>query len=354
MKKMLSGLLVFALMFGLVGCSNSTAEPVEDNSNKVALICNTGGLGDKSFNDSGYRGLEQAQEELGIEFSVVEPTEVAQGETYLRQFGEAGYGAVISLEYSHAEALATIADEYPNTIFCATDQVVDNDAVLSIIFDYNETSYLAGVAAAMLASGDYNIIDGVATNGAGVIGVICALESDGFHHFTEGFTQGAKDTYPDTTILYDWSVGFTDTQLSKQVANNMFDAQNADVVYQVCGLAGLGIFQAAEENSAFAIGVDSDQDYLSPGTIFTSVVKEVDTAVYKICEKLVDGTLEGGTMTMTLGDGTDITDMATIQEYVTDEVAYQAIVDAIAEAREKIISGEIVVVSGQDGERYVG
>ncbi len=367
MKKVISLLLVMVMMFTLAACGGGSDAPVneggdaadtptgeEDNSKKVALICNTGGLGDKSFNDSGYRGLERAAADFGIEFTVVEPTEVAQGETYLRQFADSGYGAVITLEYPHAEILKTLADEYPNTVFCATDQVVDNDKVLSIIFDYNQSSYLAGVAAAMIASGDYNIIDGVADHGKGVIGVICALESDGFHHFTEAFTQGAKDTDPDTTVLYDWSVGFSDTQLSKQVADNMFASEGADIVFQVCGLAGLGIFQAAKENNCLAIGVDSDQDYIEPGTILTSVVKEVDTAVYKICEQLVNGTLKGGTLSLPLGDGTEITDMSTIAEYVTDEEAFRAIVDAVEEARQKILSGEITVLSGNSGERYEG
>ncbi|MEG0913977.1 MAG: BMP family ABC transporter substrate-binding protein [Oscillospiraceae bacterium] len=357
MKKAISVILSLILIFSLVACGTGeeqTTATSEDNSKKVALICNTGGLGDKSFNDSGYRGLERAKEELGIEFTVVEPTEVSQGETYLRQFADAGYGAVISLEYPHAEILKTLADEYPKTVFCATDQVVDNDKVVSVIFDYNMSSYLAGVASAMIASGDYNIIDGVATHGNDTIGVICALESDGFHHFTEAFTQGATAANPDITVLYDWSVGFTDTQLSKQIADNMFKNQNADVVYQVCGLAGLGIFQAAKENKCLAIGVDSDQDYLEPGTILTSVVKEVDTAVFKICEQLQAGTLKGGTMTLTLGDGTEITNMSTIAQYVTNQEAFDAVVAAVEKARQDIISGKIKVVSGQNGERFEG
>ena len=150
MKKVLALILAVCMVLTLCACGQQAA--AEDNSKKVALICNVGGLGDKSFNDSGYAGLEKAQKELGTEFTVVEPEDVSQGETYLRQFADAGYGAVITLEYSHADYLKEIPNEYPNTVFVATDQEVDNDKALSIIFDYHQSSYLAGYAASLLSS----------------------------------------------------------------------------------------------------------------------------------------------------------------------------------------------------------
>ncbi len=347
MKKALTILLAVCLVFGLF-CTSMAA----DNSKKVALICNTGGLGDKSFNDSGYAGLLKAQEELGIEFTVVEPDDISQGETYLRQFAEAGYGAVISLEYPHADYLKAMADEYPETVFVATDQEVANDKVLSVIFDYHQSSYLAGYAAALIASGDYNFIADRAIKGNHTIGVICALESDGFHNFTEAYTQGAVAADPDVKVLYDWSVGFTDTQLSKQVAKNMIENEGADVVFQVAGTAGLGIIQGAYEDNVYAIGVDSDQDYIQPGYILTSVIKGVDVAVYEVCSRLLDGTLSGGVLSLPLDNGTGLSDMSTIAEYVTDEALFEEFKAKIEEQKQAILNGEITVVCGRLGERF--
>jgi len=347
MKKALTIVLAVCLVLGVFFTAMA-----EDNSKKVALICNTGGLGDKSFNDSGFAGLQKAQEELGIEFTVVEPEDVSQGEIYLRQFAEAGYGAIITLEYSHADYLKTMADEYPDVVFVATDQEVANDKVLSIIFDYHQSSYLAGYAAALIASGNYNFIADRAIKGNHTIGVICALESDGFHNFTEAYTQGAVAADPDVKVLYDWSVGFTDTQLSKQVTKNMVENEGADVVFQVCGTAGLGIIQGAYEDNVYAIGVDSDQDYIQPGYVLTSVIKGVDVAVFEVCNRLLNGTLEGGVLALPLDHGTGITDMSTIAEFVTDQALFEEFKAKIEEQKQAILSGDIVVVHGSLGERF--
>lgn len=362
MKRVLALVLVLCMILALGACSkkadtNTPAEPektteTNDNSKKVALICNTGGLGDKSFNDSGNAGLIRAKDELGIEYTIVEPEDVSQGETYLRQFAEAGYGAVITLEYSHADFLMNLPEEYPDTVFVATDQEVANDKVLSIIFDYHQSSYLAGYAAALIASGEYPIIADRDIKGNHTIGVICALESDGFHNFTEAYTQGAYAADPDVKVLYDWSVGFTDTQLSKQVAQNMIENEGADVIFQVCGTAGLGIIQGCYENNVYAIGVDSDQDYIQPGYVLTSVIKGVDVAVYEVCKRLSEGTLSGGVLALPLDHGTGISDMSTIAEHVTDEALFEQFKQKIEEQKQKILNGEIVVVHGALGERF--
>lgn len=363
MKKILALALVLCMVFALCACGTKSGESAapanegstaaaDDNSKKVALICNTGGLGDKSFNDSGNAGLIRAKEELGIDYTIVEPEDVSQGETYLRQFAEAGYGAVITLEYSHADYLMELPEEYPNTVFVATDQEVANDKVVSIIFDYHQSSYLAGYAAALIASGEYPIIADRDIKGNHTIGVICALESDGFHNFTEAYTQGAYAADPDVKVIYDWSVGFTDTQLSKQVAQNMIENEGADVIFQVCGTAGLGIIQGCYEDNVYAIGVDSDQDYIQPGYVLTSVIKGVDVAVYEVCKRLSEGTLEGGVLALPLDHGTGISDMSTIEEFVTDKELFAEFKAKIEEQKQAILSGEIVVVHGALGERF--
>lgn len=359
MKRLFAVLLSLTMVLGmLAGCaggkdSSGSGDKADDNSKKVALICAQGGLGDKSFNDMAKKGLDEAKEKLGVEYTLVEPTEVSQGETYLRQFADAGYGLVMTLEYGHAEAVEKVCGDYPNTVFGVFNMVIDKPNVASAPFDMHHSSYLAGLAAAMVAKDGAPIIDGVATRSGDVIGVICGLESPGFRIFTEGFAQGAHAANPDVKVLMDFNGGFTDTQNVKAIAENMIKTQNADVIFQACGLAGLGALQAARINNALAIGVDDNQDALEPGFVLTSVIKRMDTAVYTMIEEFQKGNAKGKSIPMTLENGgTDITDMSEIAKVVTNKENFDKIVAAVEQARKDIIAGKITVIDGSTGAKF--
>ena len=86
-----------------------------------------------------------------------------------------------------------------------------------------------------------------------------------------------------------------------ELAKSQFD-RGADVVYAAAGSTGIGVLQAAKDNGKFAIGVDSNQNHLQPGTMLTSMLKRVDVAAYETFKSAMDGTFEPGIKVLGLAD----------------------------------------------------
>lgn len=307
------------------------AEPL-----KVALIIAQGGLGDRSYNDLAYSGLKRAGEELGVEIKAIESADpVGEGEQLLRTAAESGFDLVITLEFSHFDPLARVAPDYPDTTFGILNIAVDQPNVVSIIFKEHEGSFLAGALAAMVTSMEGN--DKV--NEDKTIGVIGGVQSAGIDKFLVGYEEGAHYIDPDVEVIRAYSESFGDPSKGRELTLAMYD-QGADIVYQVAGGTGEGVFRAAEESERYAIGVDSNQDYIKPGYILTSMLKRGDIAVYDVISRLVDGTLEGGSIVEygLAEDGVGLSPM----EYTKDDIP-QEYLDKIAELREMIVNGEITV-----------
>lgn len=313
-----------------------TPTPVAKCPKRVALIIAQGGLGDRSYNDSGFAGLTRAAQEFGVEVKPIEsPDPVGQGEKLLRDAAKAGFDLVITLEYTHFDPLARVAPDFPNTTFAIVNIEVKGPNVVSVIFKEHEGSFLAGALAALVAKD--TTIPGI--RGTKVIGVIGGTKSLGIDKFLVGYEEGAHYIDKDIKVLRAYSETFGDPAKGKELALSMFE-QGADVVYQVAGGTGEGIIAAAKETGHYAIGVDSDQDYIAPGNVLTSMLKRVDIAVYDLIKRLCEGTLKGGTV-VTYGlkeGGVGLSEMK-----FTRHIVPKAYVDQVNELREKIIRGEIKV-----------
>ena len=350
-NKALTILVFLVLIFSLAACSAPTeeakpaateeAKPAETEApaaptKKVALIIAQGGLGDRSYNDLAYSGLEKAAKDFGVEIKAIEsPDPVGEGEQLLRTAAESGFDLVITLEYSHFDPLARVAPDYPDVLFGIVNIAVDQPNVVSIIFKEHEGSYLAGALAAMVTTMEGN----PKVNPDKMIGVIGGVQSAGIDKFLVGYEEGAHYIDPDVEVLKAYSEGFGDPAKGKELTLAMYE-KGADIVYQVAGGTGEGVFEAAEEKNHYAIGVDSDQDYIKPGFILTSMLKHVDVAIYDVVGKMVDGSLQGG-VTVEYGlkeNGVGLSPM----KYTKDEIP-QEFLDRIDEIRQKIIDGEIVV-----------
>ncbi len=334
MRKMI--MLVLVAMLVIAGGAFMPTALAQDTYS-VALITSQGGFGDRSYNDSAFAGLTLAAAELGVEVTPIESADpVGEGEQLLRTAAEAGFDLVITLEFSHFEPLARIAPDYPETTFAIVNIVVDQPNVVSIMFDEHTGSFLVGALAAMVTT-DADIEQ---TNDAAVIGVIGGVESSGIDVFLYGYLQGACAVNPDIEVYMAYSNDFGDPGKGREMALAMFE-QNADVVFQVTGGTGAGVIEAAKDLDHFAIGVDSDQDYLAPGNVLTSMLKRVDVAVYNTIELGVDGELEGGTVLQYGLDegGVGLTEMTYTRHIVPPEY-----VDRIEEFEEQILAGELEVV----------
>ncbi len=269
---------------------------------QVGLVFDIGGLGDKSFNDSAYRGLERAGRELGIEFQYLEPAEGADRETGLREYAARGFSLVFGVGFMFSDDIEKMAREYPNVKFACVDYTLELDAqgnpkplpdnLVALKFREEEGSFLAGAAAALVST-------------SGSIGFVGGMDVPLIHKFEAGYTAGARHVAPATQVLVGYAGvtphAFRDPAKGKEMANSMY-GRGADVIFHASGTTGFGVFEAAREHGKLAIGVDSDQNDEAPGHILTSMVKDVDVAVFETVQRVLDGTFQGGIQELGLRD----------------------------------------------------
>lgn len=339
MKKMMAAALSAVMAAGIMAGGAITASA--DEPIKVALVY-SGFLGDKSFNDLAHDGAMKAQEDFGVEVQELESGEAADWEANFVAMADAGYDLVIGVSTQFQEIMEKHCPDYPDTKFAMIDGVCDaGDNVVSTLFAQNEGSFLAGAVAAMMTT--KTDIPGI--NDEKIIGWVGGMDIPVLHDFYVGYEQGAKYIDPDIEILQSFAGTFTDALKGKELANAQIN-QGADVVMNVANITGQGVMEAASDAGVYSIGVDTNQDSLYPGSVLTSMTKNVDNCTYQIIESVVDGTFQGGTSTYfdLARDGVGLTDFSVIKEYLGDKFP-QDIVDMTDELKEKIISGEIVVDS---------
>lgn len=319
MRQRLSFVLVMVLLVGLL------VTPAYAKQTRIGLIFAEGGLGDQSFNDAAYRGLMRAKDELGVEVNFVEPADIAEMEDHQRAYADLGYDLVITIGFIHANALAEVSADYPNQNFAIVDDVVANPNVTSLVFEEHEGSFLVGVVAGLMTETDK-------------VGFVGGMEVPLIRKFQVGFEEGVKWANPNAQIFVNYAGSFGDPGKGRELAISQHE-RGADIVYHASGGTGSGVIDAAKGSGFYAIGVDSDQDFMAPGTILTSMVKRVDLAVFEVIKSVVDGTLEAGVRSFGIQDG----GVGTSDFTYTKDLIPQSVFDAVEEAKAKIISGEIVV-----------
>lgn len=295
---------------------------------KVGIVLSTGGLGDKSFNDSAYRGLEKAEKELGIKFKYVEPASPAEDEEFLREYAEAGYDLIIATGFQMTQSAQVVANDYPETKFVMIDDIIDLPNVKSIKFKEEEGSFLVGAVAGMMTKNN-------------AVGFVGGMENPLIKKFEIGFEQGAKYVNPNVKFYSVYTTGpnpFNDPVRGKENAISEIN-QGADVLYHAAGGTGMGVIAAAKEKGVYAIGVDSNQDDVAPGTVLTSMLKNIDVAVYETVKSAVDGKFTPGVTVYGIKEN----GVGTTNFELTKDIIGQDKIDKIQEIKEKITAGEIVV-----------
>ena len=304
------------------------AAPATSEKLKIGIVLDKGGKDDKSFNGAAFAGATLAEKELGVEIKVVESADDNAFEPSLRAFAERGYPLVMGIGFAQVDALKKIAPQFPKTHFAIVDGTVESPNVASIHFDEHEGSYLVGYLAALVSR-------------TKKIGFIGGMDVPLIRRFQMGYEAGAKAADPKIVLLSNYagvnSSAWTNPGRGKELALDQY-SQKADVIFAAAGATGLGVFDAAEEKSAFVIGVDSNQDALKPGRVLTSMLKRVDTAVYQIIKDEQGSKFTGGIHSYGLKEkGVD---------YSVDE-ANEKLIGPYKEKLEvikaKIIKGEIKV-----------
>lgn len=235
-----------------------------------AIIYDLGGKFDKSFNESAYNGAERWAKETGGSYAEVEIQTDAQREQAIRRFAEAGNNPIVMAGFSWSTPLSEVAADYPDTKFAVIDGFVEADNVRSIVFSEQEGSYLVGMMAAMASE-------------TGTVGFIGGMDIPLIRRFACGYAQGAKAVNADATVISNMT-GTTPSAWNDPVKGSELTqaqiSQGADVVYAAAGGTGVGVLQTAADAGILSIGVDSNQNYLHPGKVLTSMLKRVDNAVY--------------------------------------------------------------------------
>ena len=287
----LSALLAAVLSVGLVGMVSASAFGAA-KPRRVAYVIN-GSLGDQSFYDSGFEGLERIKRDFGVETRVLEAKFTPS--LYYPSLQQAARWAdvIFVISYGMEDQLRQIADQYPNKIFVNVDTVVTNSkrTISSIDFRENEGAFMAGVVAALMTT--YTDLPGI--NSQKIIGAVGGDDDPVIRDFVYGYEQGAH--YIDPTVRVDtvYVGSWDDPVKGKQAALQLF-AQGSDIVFNIAALTGIGVLQAAREAGKYAIGVDSNQNGLEPGHVLTSDIKDVGGSMYKVFEMIVNGTYNPGTV----------------------------------------------------------
>lgn len=277
--------LVSTLM--MISCVGISAERL-----KIGLVLDKGGKEDKSFNSAAYLGATQAEKELGIELKYVEATDINSIENLHRQFAKKKFDLIIGIGFAQQDAIKKVAAQNPGVKFAIVDGEVSAPNVRSLLFEEHQGSFLVGYLAAMKSK----------TKKVGYIG---GMDIPMIRRFATGYVAGVKHFDKSYNVLENY-IGITadswnNPAKAKELALNQFQ-QGADIIFVAAGASNSGVFDAAEEKKLLAIGVDSNQNWMKPGVILTSMLKRVDRAVFATIQDLKENKFTSGTVRYGLKD----------------------------------------------------
>jgi basic membrane protein A and related proteins len=258
-----------------------------------AVIYDLGGKFDKSFNEAAYNGAEAWKTATGGSYLDLELQNDAQREQALRRFAGQGANPIVMAGFSWTAALSAVAPEFPDTNFVVIDTVVDAPNVQSIIFDEHTGSFLVGAIAALKSE-------------TGSVAFVGGMDVPLIHKFYCGYAQGARAVNPDIKLTENYTgttpAAWNDPVTAGELTKAAIDG-GADVIFAAAGGSGLGVLQAAKDAGKYSIGVDSNQNYLQPGSVLTSMLKRVDVAVQTaLTEAADDATFKPGLTVLGLAD----------------------------------------------------
>ncbi len=258
-----------------------------------AVVFDMGGKFDKSFNEGVYNGVERFRKETGVKYREFEVSNETQREQALRRMAQRGADPVLAIGFAQAPALTKVAKEFPNTKFAIIDMVVDLPNVQSIVFKEQEGSFLVGILAAMASK-------------TGKVGFIGGMDIPLIRRFACGYVQGVMHQNSGAKVFQNMTgttpAAWNNPSKGGELARSQFD-RGADVVYAAAGGTGVGVLQAAKDSGKLAIGVDSNQNYMHPGTMLTSMLKRVDVAAYNVFKSAMDGKFKPGIKVLGLAEG---------------------------------------------------
>jgi len=320
---------MFVARAAAFGAALLSATLVQAADTRPAIVFDLGGKFDKSFNEGVANGAERFKKETGITYAEFEPSNETQFEQADRRFAQRGQDLIIAVGFNQGVPVEAVAREFPAVHFTVIDSVVKLPNVQSVLFKEQEGSFLVGIAAAMASK-------------TGKVGFVGGMDIPLIRRFACGYVQGAKYANPAIEVIQNMTgttpAAWNDPARGGELAKGQFD-RGVDVVYAAAGGTGIGVYQMAKDSGKFAIGVDSDQNYLFPGTMLTSMVKRVDLAAYNSLMAEKDGTWQPGASVLGLKEGG--VDWA-IDQY-NEKLITPEMKAKVEQAKADIIAGKVTV-----------
>ncbi|WP_025719568.1 BMP family lipoprotein [Paenibacillus sp. 1-18] len=315
--------IIFALLLGACGQSaaQTKAQPI-----KVGIVLSDIGLGDQSYSDAAFRGLIKARDEGKIVFEYREISETKTYDAAFEQLAQEKADLIIGLGYMVKDSLETAAKKYPDRKFLIVDEKSDLPNVASITFKEEEGSFMAGVVAGL-------------TSRTEQVGFIGGVESPLLKKFEAGYRAGVQSVKPDANVTATYAGDFGKPELGTEIARDMINQDRIDIIYTAAGLTGVGALQEAQKQQKFAIGVDSDQFFIAEKAVVTSMIKNVDVAIYKTVKSFADHQRKFTDKNMVFGLAEEGIGLAPIR-IVTLNPDQQKLLEDL---REKIKSGTLTV-----------
>ena len=296
---------------------------------KIGLVLERSGKDDKSFNASAYQGLKRAEKELGVMTKTVEAPDNSAYESLQRAFAEKKFDLVVAVGFHQLEAVKKNAARFPEQKFLLIDEDAKAPNVRSVMFEEHEGSYLVGALAALHSK-------------SGKVGFIGGMDVPLIRRFQMGYEAGVKKVNPKAQITSNYlgvtGEAWNNPPKAKELAFDQFN-HGVDVIFVAAGNSGLGVFDAAADKGKLAIGVDSNQNWIKPGFILSSMLKRVDDAVFESVKMYKDGKFSTGLVRLGVkSKGVD---------YALDEHNAKLVSEAdkkeLESLRSQIISGKIKV-----------
>ncbi|CAM3706130.1 BMP family lipoprotein [Mesobacillus zeae] len=324
------------------GDSKKGDEKKKTENFKVGLVTDTGGVDDKSFNQSSWEGLKKFGKEFGLEegksYRYLQSEKEADYIPNLGKFADGGFNLTFAAGFLLEDAVQTAAEQNSGTNFALIDSLLMDedfkpvflDNVAAVTFEEHQGSFLVGVVAAKQSK-------------TGKVGFIGGVDSPLIKKFENGFKAGVKSVNPDMEIIAQYAGDFNKPEKGSSIASTMY-TQGADIIYHAAGGTGNGVFTEAKNRKkngedVWVIGVDRDQheEGMPENVTLTSMVKRVDVAVYEISKMAMDGKFPGGKESL-FGIKENAIGIAESQENVSKES-----LKLVDEYKEKILKGEIKV-----------
>ncbi len=348
--------LMAALSLVITGCGSEKTEPAaenekagqqetaadvseaagavqEDGTPLVGIVTYSGGIEDGSFNQSAWEGLQRLSGMTGCETKFLESNAEGDLKKHIHSLIEAGGDLCWGIGYGCEEELLAEAKEHPEISFAIVDYAYDDTPanMTGVMFRAQESSFLAGFVAGCVTE-------------TGKLGFVGGETNEVIDQFQYGFQAGVlyagTESGKDLTVETAYAGSFSDEAKGRELAKELYD-KGCDIVFHAAGETGIGVIEAARDAGKYVIGVDKDQAYLAPSNVLTSVIKDVNAAVYQVSRDYLDGEAIGG-RTVGLGLAENAVGLSEDHSLYPDEVY-----DRMLALRDEIAAGSLVPPSSR-------